>query len=398
MGAPMEPVFLAFAVCAFASGFALRIVDPLILPIAQQFAIAPSAAALLSTAFALPYAMAQPFLGPLGDRFGKARCVQVCVAAMALALVAGSVAPSFELLIATRIAAGIFAGGLIPLVLAGIGDAYALQERQVTIGRLLLAIITGQMLGSSVAGFVNDAFGWRSSLGVAAVAAIGAAALAWGTMPAAQLIRPAPGSPRVSFAALYGRVFDNPKAVWLYAAVVSEATFVFGVFPYVGQFLIERTGSTVGAAPSQAGLVLGAFGVGGLAYALSVRRLIALLGVRRMCVVGTALAAAAYAALTVLHVWWLAALAMMLAGASYYMLHNSLQTEATEIAPTARGSAVALFACGFFAGQGIGPPLFGALVHSFGFPAALLVSTVGLVCLGQVVVRKIIPAASGTHP
>jgi hypothetical protein len=29
---------------------------------------------------------------------------------------------------------------------------------------------------------------------------------------------------------------------------------------------------------------------------------------------------------------------------SFYMLHNSLQTEATEIAPEARGSAVALFA------------------------------------------------------
>ena len=392
MAAPMEPVFLVFAACAFASGFALRIIDPLILPIAQQFAVAPSAAALLSTAFALPYAMAQPFLGPLGDRFGKARCIQVCVAAMALALVLGSVAPNFELLLATRIAAGIFAGGLIPLVLAGIGDAYALHERQVTIGRLLLAIITGQMLGSGVAGVVNDSFGWRTALAVAAAAALACAALAWSAMPAAHLTRPAPGSPRVSFMALYGRVFDNPKAPWWYASVVLEASFVFGVFPYVGEYLIEQTGSAVADAPTQAGLVLGAFGIGGLAYALSVRRLIAMLGVRRMCVVGSCVAALAYAALAVLHVWWLAALAMMLAGASYYMLHNSLQTEATEIAPTARGSAVALFACGFFAGQGIGPLLFGALAHSLGFAAALLTSTVGLVCLGRVVGGKIIPA------
>ena len=383
-------MFLVFSVCAFASGFALRIIDPLILPIAEHFAVTPSAAALLSTAFALPYAMAQPFLGPLGDRFGKARCIQVCVAAMALALWLGSVAPSFELLMASRIVAGVFAGGLIPLVLAGFGDAYALQERQVAIGRLLLAIITGQMLGSSVAGFVNDAFGWRGSLGVAAVAATAAAILAWAATPAAQLIRPAPGGAHASFAALYGRVFDNPKAVWLYAAVVLEASFVFGAFPFVGQFLIEHAGSSVVQAPTQAGMVLAAFGIGGLAYALTVRRLIALLGVRRMCVAGSTLAALAYAALTVLHVWWLAALAMMLAGAAYYMLHNSLQTEATEIAPTARGSAVALFACGFFAGQGLGPLLFGALMHSLGFPAALLTCAVGLVCLGQAVVRKIV--------
>ena len=43
---------------------------------------------------------------------------------------------------------------------------------------------------------------------------------------------------------------------------------------------------------------------------------------------------------------------MFVAGISFYMLHNSLQTEATELAPSARGSAVALFACGFFIGQG----------------------------------------------
>ncbi len=387
-----QPLFLVFAVCAFASGFALRIIDPLVLPIAQQFAVAPASAALLSTAFALPYALAQPFLGPLGDRYGKARCIQVCVAVMALALLAGSVAPSFEALMATRVVAGVFAGGLIPLVLAGIGDAHALQERQVAIGRLLLAIITGQMLGSSIAGVANDAFGWRSSLGLAALTGLGAAVLAWTLMPAAQLARRAPEIPRVSFMALYGRVFENPKALWLYAAVILEATFVFGAFPYVGQFLIEHAGSTVQSAPREAGFVLGAFGIGGLVYALSVRKLIALLGVRRMCVIGSLSAATAYAALPLLHTWWLAALAMMLAGASYYMLHNSLQTEATEIAPTARGSAVALFACGFFAGQGLGPPLFGALVHGLGFPTALLFCAIGLAGLGQAVVRKVIAA------
>ncbi len=388
----MPQVFFIFAACAFASGFALRVADPLILPIALQFNVAPAAAAMLSAAFALPYAMAQPFLGPLGDRFGKPRCIQVCIAATALALLLGCAAPSFEALLASRVVAGVFAGGLIPLVLAGIGDGYALHERQVTIGRLLLAIITGQMLGSSVAGFVNDAFGWRIALLIAAGVGTAAAGLAWGAMPAEQLVRPAPDSPRVSFTALYGRVFDNPKAKWLYGAVVLEACFVFGAFPHVGLYLIDRAGSTPSAAPSQAGLVLGAFSVGGLAYALSVRRLIAWLGVRRMCVVGSCSAAAAYAALAVLHVWWLAALAMLLAGGCYYMLHNSLQTEATEIAPTARGSAVALFACGFFAGQGFGPVLFGALVHAFGFAVALLSCAVGLIGLGQVVVRRIVVA------
>ena len=61
---------------------------------------------------------------------------------------------------------------------------------------------------------------------------------------------------------------------------------------------------------------------------------------------------------------------MFIAGVSFYMLHNSMQTEATELAPSARGSAVALFACGFFVGQGLGPIVFAALLHGLGPRAA----------------------------
>jgi len=73
------------------------------------------------------------------------------------------------------------------------------------------------------------------------------------------------------------------------------------------------------------------------------------------------------------------------------MLHNSLQTEATEIAPAARGSAVALFAAGLFSGQGLGPLLFGGVAHGFGFATALVGSCVGLLLLGVLVVRRIVP-------
>src|SRR5215203_7344491 len=105
------PLFLVFAACAFASGFALRLVDPIILPVATHFAITPQVAALLNTAYALPYALAQPFLGPIGDRFGKHRCIQVCVAGLALMLALGAFADSYALLLASRVFAGIFAGG-----------------------------------------------------------------------------------------------------------------------------------------------------------------------------------------------------------------------------------------------------------------------------------------------
>lgn len=386
----MRALFLVFTVCAFASGFALRVIDPLIVPIAQRFAVLPALAAMLSAAYSLPYAIAQPFLGPIGDRFGKIRCMQVCVAGLSIALVFGSVAPTFELLAATRVAAGVFAGGLIPLVLAWLGDAYDMEERQVMIGRMLFAIITGQMLGSTVSGFVNAEWGWRAAIAAAAGIALLATVLSWISVPRAETAPADPPQGHATFRSLYGRIFQNPKAAWLYSAVVIEGALVFGVFPHVGPLLLERTGTTLAAAPRQAGLVLGAFAIGGLLYAVLVRAVIGLLGLRLMCIVGTVVVACCYAMLIVSPLWWLDAVALGVAGLGFYMLHNCLQTEATELAPAARGSAVALFACGFFAGQGLGPILFGALVHAVGFAPALFACCIGLLALGPLVVRKII--------
>jgi predicted MFS family arabinose efflux permease len=386
------PVFLVFAACAFASGFALRLVDPIILPVATHFAVTPTTAALLNTAYALPYALAQPFLGPIGDRFGKPRCIQVCVAGLAAMLLLGAFAPDFGLLMATRIGAGIFAGGLIPLVLAGLGDTYDMSERQVMIGRMLFAIISGQMLGSVVSGFANDAFGWHSALVIGAGVGAVAATVAWLAMPAGASAAASRDSG--SFATLYGRVLANPKAPWLICGVAVEGMFFYGLFPYMGELLLATARPAGGSIAAVTGVVLGAFGIGGLLYAIGVRVFLRLLGVRRMCLIGSASAAACYAALAVVPTWWLAALAMGVAGVSFYMLHNSMQTEATELAPSARGSAVALFACGFFIGQGLGPLVFGALLHGAGQRPALLAVAAVIVVLGRVVVGRVIDRRS----
>ena len=156
------------------------------------------------------------------------------------------------------------------------------------------------------------------------------------------------------------------------------------------ELLLATARPAGGSIAAVTGVVLGAFGIGGLLYAFSVRVFLRLFGVRRMCLIGSGSAAVCYAALAFVPTWWLAALAMFVAGVSFYMLHNSMQTEATELAPSARGSAVALFACGFFIGQGLGPLVFGALLHGAGARPALLFVAAVIVVLGRVVVGQVI--------
>jgi hypothetical protein len=97
----MLPVFLVFA-CVFASGFALRIIDPLIIPIAHHFG--PLSAAALLRPFTLPYAIAR--VPGRSATAGKTRCIQVCIAAFRRG-VARHHRTDLQLLMATRIGAGV---------------------------------------------------------------------------------------------------------------------------------------------------------------------------------------------------------------------------------------------------------------------------------------------------
>jgi predicted MFS family arabinose efflux permease len=76
--------------------------------------------------------------------------------------------------------------------------------------------------------------------------------------------------------------------------------------------------------------------------------------------------------------WQLTALAFAVLGFGFYKMHTSLQAQATELSPTARGSAMALHACSFFTGIASGAPLFGLAYLLMGPGATSVVA--GVIC------------------
>ena len=68
----------------FATSTFVRSLDPVIPPIAADLATDPATVALLSTAFALPYAIVQPLLGALADMFGKTRLMTISLVALVI--------------------------------------------------------------------------------------------------------------------------------------------------------------------------------------------------------------------------------------------------------------------------------------------------------------------------
>ena len=97
---------IAFVV--FASALFIRSTDPVIPQIADGLHVEPATAALLSTAFTLPYALVQPLLGALADMFSKARLMLLCMFARhrSRRMVCGF-APSFKFLFIARVVAGL---------------------------------------------------------------------------------------------------------------------------------------------------------------------------------------------------------------------------------------------------------------------------------------------------
>jgi predicted MFS family arabinose efflux permease len=114
-----------------------------------------------------------------------------------------------------------------------------------------------------------------------------------------------------------------------------------------------------------------------------VRRLVRLLGESGLALVGGTTITLAYLAVALGGLWVMAP-AIMLLGLGIQMLHNTLQTNATQMAPAARGLAVSTFANALFLGQAGGVWLCGILVDRVGYAPVFIVLGGCLAVLGAV--------------
>ena len=79
--------------------------------------------------------------------------------------------------------------------------------------------------------------------------------------------------------------------------------------------------------------------------------------------------------------------AIAVMGVGFYMLHNTLQTRATQMAPDVRGSAVAIFATFYFLSQAVGVWLAGQVLDRWGAAPVFLTAAALLLLLGVLLLR-----------
>ena len=368
------------ALASFASQSMVRVSDSLLPQIATDFGVSVGSASIVVTAYALAHGSVQLIIGPVGDRFGKYACVTAAAAMSTVLVLMCGLAGSLSTLVAARLACGLSAGWIIPLALAFLGDVIPYERRQQVLGTFLSGQILGQLFGQAAGGVLGDLFGWRNVFFfLAALFAVATVALLieFFRNPITHAGHATATRSR-GFVKDYATVLRSP---WARAVIVMgfvEALFMFGAFAFVGADLHLRFGISF----AMVGIFVGAFAIGGLIYSLSVRTLVNRLGQIGLVTGGCVLLALAYLTIAFTPQAYIAPFAIMAIGLGYYMLHNTLQTNATQMTPQARGTAVAIFSSALYLGQTLGVAINGIVFDHFGSLPVFAIAAAGLLGLG----------------
>ncbi|MCC2097662.1 MAG: MFS transporter [Hyphomicrobiales bacterium] len=346
------PPLLIYCLAALSAAMANRAMDPLVSEVARDFNVALATAAGVISIYALPYAFSQPILGPLGDYYGKGRMLRICMWMLCASLVLVVVSPTIGVLMAARFFGGIASGGIMPAGMASVGDLYGPAERQQKIGTYVSVALIGYTFAAAVAGILAVYLSWRAIFAITLAFAILAAIML------SQVVEktPRPDKP-ISFrdaAGGYKKLFSNPRAKFCYAAVFLEGVGLWGTLPFIAPILEARGEGGAG----EAGMIITAMGLGMLLFTSTVKHWLKIASPYRLMFIGGLINGIGPASLAFhLHWIWFAAI-FAVAGFGFMAMHNSIQAEVAELAPSVRGSAFSMHSCSLFIGHSVGPILF----------------------------------------
>lgn len=372
-------LLLSFA--TFSSMSAQRLCDAMLPELSREFSASLAHAAQVVSMFAVVYGLAQLFYGPLGDRLGKYRVVTLATLGCSVGSIVAVFAASLEGLVLARMLVALGAAAVIPLSLAWIGDAVAYEQRQETLARVGLGTTLGIAGGQLLGGLFTDSLGWRWAFGFMTLlfGVVGLLLLAdlrrqrapVATQNTQPLVRP--GFVAQALIIVTGR----------WSRVVLGVAFVEGAAGFgVMAIWASHLHHVLGLSLSVSGAIVALFGLGGMFYMAVARFLIRRFGERGLVRLGVGLLGVAALVIAISPHWGPTIPASLLGGFGFFMFHNTMQANATQMAPAARGTAVSLFASALFLGQSVGVLLAAALVTRIGSAAVIGAGGTVLVLVG----------------
>ncbi|GHO50481.1 MFS transporter [Ktedonospora formicarum] len=232
--ARINPRILLLALGMFALGTDAFVVAGVLPVIAHETGITVSVAGQLVTAFSLTYGLGAPLLAVLVSRLAPHRVLIASLGLFCLANVASAFAPTFPILLLTRILTGCFAAIYAPQAYT-MGIALAPPEKR---GQALALVVIGltvaTALGSPLGTWVGELFGWRFSFGlVAGLAGIGFLAFLLSGLP--RISAPPAASLRQRLAPI-----TQPRLVLALLPTFLWNLGIYTIYTYIGPLLQQN--------------------------------------------------------------------------------------------------------------------------------------------------------------
>ena len=356
---------------------------PLIVEVARDFHLEISAAAQAITAYMLPFGLFTLLFGPLADRYGKARVINLAAGGTAIFCALGAWASGLTSLSVMRALSGAFASGILPVTMSLIGDSFGQdpKEMQNALGKVLGMMFLGGASGTAIGGALAYLGSWRMVYLVYGLAGLVIALIMWRT------IEQRPGtSAGVGFRAAYEEALANTGLLKTVSIIFLNGFAVFGSFSYTGKFVELRTGHNI----LWVGLILTCFGLATVLGGRKAGSWRQTYGNRLLLWAGT-LAGVAWGSMGAWNSPLLLCLSLAGLGLGFIIIQSTLLATAQQLMPQRRGTVMSLASFNMFVGGGLGTLVNGQILNWLGFPAVfllaaaliLLAGIMAMVCLGR---------------
>lgn len=230
----INPRILLLTLGMFALGTDAFIIAGVLPVIARETGVSAGLGGQLITAFSLTYGLGAPVLAALTARWPRNRALMGAIALLGLANLASALAPTFPLLLLTRVLAGCFAATYTPLAFA-IGIELAPPSKR---GRALALVVGGlniaTVLGAPLGTWIGERAGWRLSFALIALLA-GGAFLLLIICKLPRLAQPAPFSLRERL-----KPATSPRVALTLLPAFLWNVGVYVMYPYIALLLQQR--------------------------------------------------------------------------------------------------------------------------------------------------------------
>ncbi|MGW2627731.1 MFS transporter [Streptomyces chattanoogensis] len=247
----MPLALLALAISAFGIGTTEFVMMGLLPNVADDLGTSVPTAGNLVSAYALGVVIGAPLLTALGSRIPRKRMLVLLMAVFTTGNLASALAPTFGLLIAGRLLAGLPHGAFFG-VGAVVAASLVREGRQArAVATMFLGLTIANIVGVPAATLLGQHLGWRATFLV--VAAIGLAAMA----SLARLVPPLPAGERTGLTRELRALGHRQVLLGLLTTTFGFAG-IFAVYSYLASMMTRTTGFAETSVP----LILALFGIG----------------------------------------------------------------------------------------------------------------------------------------